>query len=236
MIKFEMHAHSKGSSKCAVCDIKTLIDEYKKAGYGGIVLTNHYDVYNFYNTLPAGTFKDKNDFFFSLIEQAKEYGKEQGIKVFWGAEIRSGYGTEYMLIGLNKETFYNRSKPLFSYSQKMLFDLAEEQGAFMYQTHPFRQKVACGSPKYMHGAEVFNGHFHHENNNDKAKDFIEENNLVKMAGTDYHEQGQPITSCMYLPEHIDDEKALAEYLLAGKSEYFGDEYKYITERNKYLGE
>lgn len=236
MIKFEMHAHCAGASLCALCDIKTLIDEYKKAGYGGIVLTNHYDVYNFYNTLPAGTFIQKNDYYFSLYEQAKEYGAKQCIKVFWGAEIRSGYGIEYILIGLDKKLFYNRSKPLFSYSQKMLFDLAETEGAFMYQTHPFRENVVCVKPNLMHGVEAFNGHFHHDNNNEKALQFANENNLIKMSGTDYHEKDQPITSCMYIPEEINDEKALAKYLLQGNTEYFGDEEYYITQRKKYLRE
>lgn len=235
MIKFEMHAHTKGGSRCGHADEKTLISDYVNSGYGGVVITNHFDSYNYYNTLVGDTHKEKTDYFFSLYEKVKEEGEKFNVKVFYGVEVRDIDNTEYMLYGFKKEFIYD-NRPLFTLSQKELFALAEKNNLFMYQTHPFRDGVVCGDPKYMHGAEIFNGHFHHVNNNKKAQEFINKYNLIKMAGTDYHRPSQPLTSYMNIPKSINDEQTLAEYLLSGKAQFFGDEDYYIKEMKKYKGE
>ncbi|MBQ8426315.1 MAG: PHP domain-containing protein [Clostridia bacterium] len=234
MIKFEMHAHTKGGSYCAYSDAKTLIDDYKKGGYGGIVITNHFSASNYVVDLIGETHKEKIDYFFSLYHNVKDEGKKHGIKVFYGVEVRDCFGDEYMLLGFKPEFLYD-NKPLFTYSQKELFYMAEKNNIFMYQTHPFRDGVRCGNPNYLHGAEAFNGHFHHFNNNEKAKAFVEKNNLISLAGTDYHTPNQPLTAYMLIPENINDEFALVEYLRSGKAEYFGDEQYYIDELKKYKG-
>lgn len=234
MIKFEMHAHTKGGSSCGKADAKTIIEEYKNARYGGIVITNHLSAGNYGQSLIGETHKEKMDYFFSLYENVKLEGQKFNIKVFCGVEVRDCAGTEYMLCGFNKRFLYD-NKPLFTFSQKELFDMCEKEKILMYQTHPFREGCVCGDYRYVHGVEVFNGHFHHFNNNALSLDFATEHNLIKMAGTDYHCINQPLTSFMLIPENVNDEVALAEYLLSGKAEYFGDEKLYIEEHKKYKG-
>ena len=41
MIKLETHCHSIGGSGCATSPNEILIEDYVKAGYGGVVITNH---------------------------------------------------------------------------------------------------------------------------------------------------------------------------------------------------
>lgn len=235
MIKFEMHAHTKGSSRCGHSDAKTLIADYVKEGYGGVVITNHLDDYSYYNVLVGDTHKQKTDYFFSQYEKVKEEGKKFNVKVFFGVEVRDENQTEYMLYGFKRAFLYD-NKPLFTFSQKELFKLSEKYNLFMYQTHPFRSGVNRGNPEYMHGVEIFNGYFHHVNNNQMAREFADKFNLIKMVGTDYHRPNQPLTAYMNIPEFINDEQALAEYLLGGKTEYFGNEEYYIREMKKYKGE
>ena len=38
---YEMHAHTKEISNCAVATAKDLVESYKDTDYKGIVLTNH---------------------------------------------------------------------------------------------------------------------------------------------------------------------------------------------------
>ena len=97
----------------------------------------------------------------------------------------------------------------------------------MYQTHPFRTGVLNGNPEFMHGAESFNGHYHHANHNDLARAFCTENRLIGLSGTDFHHVDQPITAGIYLPEDIKTERQLADY-------YFEDKFKIIAEENEYL--
>lgn len=234
MIKFEMHAHTKGGSYCGYSDAKTIINDYKKAGYGGIVITNHFSASNYVVDLIGETHKEKLDYFFSLCDSVKKEGDIHGIKVFCGAEVRDCDGTEYMLYGFKRNFLYD-NKPLFTFNQKELFKKCEKEKIFMYQTHPFREGVTCGEPNYMHGAESFNGHFHHFNNNHKALDFTKKFNLIKMSGTDYHRPNQPLTSHMLIPDSVSNEFELVEFLMSGKAQLFGDEDYYLDELKKYKG-
>ena len=234
MIKFEMHAHVKGGSTCAKSDAEQLVQDYVKSGYGGVVITTHYDNYNYFNSLVGQTHKEKIDNFFSLFDKTKEKAEENGLKLFYGVEVRDSLGTEYMLYGFKRSFLYD-NKPLFTFDQKELFKMAEKSNLFMYQTHPFRNGVKCGLPEFMHGAEIFNGHFHHGNNNERAVEFVKKNKLIEMAGTDYHVFGQPLTSSMYIPENINDNESLTEYLMSGKAEWSGNEEYYQQEYKRFLG-
>lgn len=234
MIKFEMHAHTKGGSPCGYADAKTIVEDFLSQGYGGIVITNHYDKFNYENTFIGQSHKEKIDYFFSLYQGVKDLGDKEKLKVFYGVEVRDSLGDEYMLYGFKPKFLYD-NKPLFLYTQKELFQMAEKENLFMYQTHPFRNGVKCGDPDYMHGAEIFNGHFHHYNNNEKADEFFVGKNLIRMVGTDYHRPHQPLTTHMEIPENVNDEIALAEYLLSGKAKYFGDKEYYLEEVQKYMG-
>ena len=226
MIKIELHAHCKGGSGCAFVPAEDLIREYKDAGYGAVVLTNHLSEWEF-SKYPGNTKKEKMDFYLSLFDDVKREGDKQGIKVFLGAEVRAkqDYFIEFMLYGFDREFLYN-SPDLFSLSQEELFALAEENDVFMYQTHPYRNGVACGDPKFMHGAEAFNGHVNQINNNAPANEFCEINGLIKLCGTDFHDPDQPKTSYALIPEEISTEKELVDYIRTGKLQIFGDEETY----------
>ena len=224
MIKLETHCHTKGGSPCGIADFRDVVDRYLSEGYGGVVVTNHCNR-TYYNDYPGETHKEKTDFYFSLYENVKLEGEKRGLKVFFGIEVRDCLGTEYMLYGFERSFLYD-NKPLFTFDQKELFELAEKNKLFMYQTHPTREGVTLGNPRYMHGAEAFNGHYHHKNNNEQAKKFVIENSLVSMSGTDFHRDNQPITAGIIIPDSIQNERELADCIFQGK-------YSMITEQEKY---
>ena len=194
MMKVELHCHTDGSS-CADYNVKNIVKDYVNAGYGGIVVTNHYA----YREFVRQGFSNPNEYaksFLKWLDDAIEAGKENNIKIFYGMEVRlTCTNTEYMLYGFNRE-FVLDNNEIYSLTQEQLFDLSNKYDIFMYQTHPFRDKVVAGDPKFMHGAECFNGHYHHNNNNALAKEFCEKNNLVKVVGTDFHHDDQPITTAV----------------------------------------
>lgn len=220
MIKLETHCHSKGGSGCAKCEPDYIVDRYKNEGYGGIVLTNHYCKIC-YDEYAGKTHKEKLDFYFSLYKGFKAACENAGLKSFFGAEIRAvtldfEY-KEFMLLGFDEKFLYD-NKPLFYYNQKELYELAEDNGLLLYQTHPFRRGVNLGDVRYMHGAEAFNGHVNHINNNELANDFCETFGLIKLSGTDYHDIGQPIKGGIFIPETVNTNKELAEYIFNNKAE------------------
>lgn len=235
MIKLETHCHTYLSSGCADNDDNDTIAKYVKAGYGGVVCTNHFSKGVYEYNLKGQTHKEKIDSFFNFIDEFKKKCNAKGLKCFWGAEIRStDDGQEYMIIGLPRDVYY-LEPPIFTYSQKQLFELAEKHGAFMYQTHPFREGVNVGNPEFLHGAEYFNGHYHHFNHNEKAEQFVTKNNLVGLSGTDFHHHEQPITAGIYLSEDVDGEKAYAEFLFKNEFKIVQDKETYEKELKKHKG-
>ena len=239
MIRLETHCHSLGGSPCATSPDEILVEDYVKAGYGGIVLTNHISK-GCYDYHKGETHAEKVRFYYSLIENLTEKFKPFNIKVFWGSEIRivpengSIHGEEFTVYGITEKDMRD-NKPFYTFMQEELFRFAEKRGLFMYQTHPFRDGVICGNPQFLHGAEAFNGHFHHYNHNDLAEEFCNKNGLIKMSGTDYHHERQPITAGMYLPENICTNGQLIEYIFKNEFKTFSDVALYESELAKYKG-
>ena len=237
MIKFETHCHTLGGSGCATTDNKTLIEKYVNAGYGGIVITNHIskDCYNYHK---GETHAEKVRFYYSLIENLREEISPFGVKVFCGAEIRavpeggSVYGEEFMIYGIIEKDMFD-NKPFYTFTQEELFRFAEKRGLFMYQTHPFRDGVVCGNPRFMHGAESFNGHFHHYNHNDKAKAFCEKYGLIGMSGTDFHHEDQPLTAGIYVPDNVCTDEQLTEYIFNNDFNTYEDAATYEKEVKRF---
>lgn len=237
MIKLETHSHVIGTSKCADCDMDLMIKKYKQAGYGGITVVNHMHPV-FINTYPGETLKERLDYYFSVYDIFSEKCKKEGIKTFLGTEVlidcKEGHA-EYILLGFDRDFIYD-NVPLYTLNQKELFSLCDKNGVFMYKAHPFRTKEITGDPKFMHGAESFNGHYHHKNNNEEAKRFCDENNLVKLSGTDFHHSDQPITAGILISEEINDEKALVKAIINGEYTLIEEEEVYQTFYEKHVEE
>ena len=237
MIKLETHCHTFGGSRCATTPIELQADIYKKAGYGAVVVTNHYNFPSI-NDYNGETLKEKLRGFFFLAKTAKEEFAARGIKTFIGAEVQTktertdGY-QEFMLYGFDEKFLFD-APTLYELNQKELFKLAEENGLFMYQTHPFRPHVITGDPAYMHGAEAFNGHFHHSNNNDLAAEFCVKYGLVPLSGTDFHHEDQPVTGGLLVPENLKNEKELVDYIRSGKAELIREEKTYEEGYKNYI--
>ena len=233
MLKLETHCHCKIGSPCGQTMPEKLVEEYKLAGYGGIVLTNHANS-KAYNSYEGSTHKQKIDVFFSVYNDFEKACIKNGIKPFYGVEVGTCDSNEFMLYGFEKSFIYDH-KPLFTYNQKELFSLAEKHNLFMYQTHPFREGITLGDPKLMHGAEVFNGHYNHVNNNEKAKEFCKKHNLIAISGTDYHLLDEVKTGGIYIPENINTVFELTNYIFNNKLQLLEDEETYMYNLLKVKG-
>ncbi len=233
MIKFEIHCHTLHGSYCGLADADTIVKRYLDAGYGGLVVTNHY-YDSAFEAYPGENKKEKLDFYFSLYEKVKEIGEKQGLRVLLGSEVKVNSENDYLLFGFDRKIFYD-NKPLYQFTQEEMFRLAEKQGFFFAQAHPFRVKgvKSVGDPKLMHGIERFNGHFHHINNNEQAGEFCQKNNLIGLSGTDFHTPDQPITAGVFLPDYVMDEKQLANCLFNRNFSLYCDEKGYLDAMDKY---
>lgn len=234
MIKLETHCHT-GASSCADCPQEVIAENLKAAGYGGAVITNHLNCC--FRDYEGDTDKQKIKYYLSVYESTRKIFEIKGLKTFFAAEVTAYDPVKHMdfiIYGLDEKFLFDH-KPLMYYTQEELFKMCDERGYFMYKCHPFRTGECAGEPKFMHGAESFNGHFHHANNNELAEKFCEENGLIKMSGTDYHHADQPFTAGIWLPDDIKDEAELTEFVFKNDFTRIEEREKYMTYYKKYKG-
>ena len=103
MYKYETHLHTLPVSRCAKASVKESLEFYKRLGYDGVFITNHFLDGNI-NVEKEKTYAEKIAFYFSDFEQGREIGQALGIKVFCGVEL-SYSGTDFLVYGLDKAWF-----------------------------------------------------------------------------------------------------------------------------------
>ncbi|MCQ2596604.1 MAG: PHP domain-containing protein [Treponema sp.] len=183
---YETHLHTRGASACGVTEPEDYIDIYKKAGYAGIIVTDH-----FFNgncgvdrSLPWAEMVEQ---YCSGYERAKKAAEGKDFDVFFGIEYNFE-GDEYLLYGLDKEWLLKHEDVMGASHQK-LFEMVNEAGGLMIQAHPFRKRDYIKKinlhPECVHGVEVYNAGNKPEENA-KAVLLANEQDLPGTSGSDMH--------------------------------------------------
>lgn len=219
MFKLEMHLHVEGTSPCAKIDEKTIAEIYSKAGYNGIVYTSHYNSFlsKYYFD---GDYKKYNDNFLKHYELLKSECAKFGIKVFFGMEAMPDATSyyeetpdkaEFLIYGVTPDFMFGGAEKIFGMSVKGLHELCLKNGWILSQAHPFRPIITYRHPEFLDAAEAINDNVRQQNNNDKAIRYAEENDLIKTAGSDFHEI-EDARSGVLLKSPVNTEKELVEEL------------------------
>lgn len=186
MNKYETHLHTFPVSRCGIASVKENLEFYKKLGYDGVFITNHFIGGNI-NIDNDASYEEKVEFYFSDYEQGVELGKKLGIKVFCGIET-CYRGTEFLVYGLDKEWFLSHPEIMAMKTGDTL-RFMKESGALIIHAHPFRERKYIDHirlfPRYIHGVEIINmGNSDEENA--MAKIYAQHYGLLEFAGTDNH--------------------------------------------------
>lgn len=186
MYRYETHLHTWPVSACATANVRESLEFYKKLGYDGVFITNHFLDGNI-NIEREKPYEEKINFYFTDYEEGVKIGREIGIKVFFGAEL-SYSGTDFLVYGLSKEWFLAHPEIMDMKKSKELPFLMSE-GALVIQAHPFREKGYIDHirlfPNCVHGAEVINA-VEKPFYNDMAEFYADHYGLLKTAGSDNH--------------------------------------------------
>ncbi|MBQ9069750.1 MAG: histidinol phosphatase [Clostridia bacterium] len=186
MYLYETHLHTYPVSKCAVASVRESVEFYKKLGYTGIFITNHFLDGNI-NLDPSLSYEEKINFYFSDYEEAVRVGEELGISVFLGHELSVG-GTDFLVYGLDKAWFLAHPEIMDMKKSEELTFMASH-GALIIQAHPFREARYIDHirlfPRRVHGVETFNA-CRTDFENARAKEYAKSYSLISFAGTDNH--------------------------------------------------
>lgn len=186
MYKYETHLHTCPVSECAVADVKECLEFYKKLGYDGVFITNHFLDGNI-NIEYDKPYEEKIAFYFSDYEKALKLSKSIGIKVFCGQEI-SYKGTDFLIYGLDKDWYLDHPE-IMNMKKTDELTLMANSGALIIQAHPFREAEYINHirlfPRHVHGIEIVNA-CRSDKDNNMAKMYSEHYELIEFAGSDNH--------------------------------------------------
>ena len=104
-MKIDTHTHTSGVSFCSEVAPEEFAHRYRDAGYGAVMLTNHYS--RMYMFRYGDTWEKQIKIYLGEYHKAKAVGDEIGLPVMLGAEVaistpKSPY-IEFLLYGADEE-------------------------------------------------------------------------------------------------------------------------------------
>ena len=179
--KIELHAHTSPVSGCSQVTPEEMVKTYKNLGYSAVAVTNHF-MYD--------ENRDKLEYinyYLNDFEQTEKIGKENGLKVYLGAEIRftENYN-DYLIFGVDK----NMLSEIYDYLPHGIENFRKNYAmpnSIFIQAHPKRDGIQDIDTSLLDGIEVYNMHPHHNSKIGLASLVAEScDGMIVTAGSDFH--------------------------------------------------
>ena len=229
MYKLELHCHSQEVSACSTCPAPQLIQEYREAGYSGIVSTNHINR-GTYKAMEDWSWEKKAAHFIAGYEALKKAAGDD-FDVLFGCEINltpvaslteeqraQGWQcyvpNDYLIYGVT-EDWLIRTGDMRYMTMEELSQSAREAGFLVVHAHPFRCGTHMMNPDLYYGYEVYNGNPRQQSHNELADVWADMNGKIKTSGSDFHKPGDPACGGIVTAERIRDNAALLRVLRSG---------------------
>ncbi len=229
MYKYETHLHTWPVSSCAYKTVRENLEFYKKMGYDGVFITNHFLDGNI-NLRYSMPYEESLEFYFSDYDEALKIADEIGIKVFLGVEISYG-GTDFLIYGLDKKWYFEHPE-IMSMKKSDELRYFIDNGAFVVQAHPFREARYIDHirlfPASTDGVEVINA-CRKDSENQMAELYAKHYGFFKTAGTDNHLGDEiPRLAGMKSIKPVNSEAEFIEAVKNNEMEIFLEENKLKT--------
>jgi len=224
MYFYEIHCHTKETSRCASSTAREIVEDYKKRGFTGIVITDHFVNGNSY----ANSFEpwnDRIDAFVKGYNAAKVAGDELGIKVYFGLEFscKGGAGEDYLTLGLTEDHVRNELKDCTLWEIEDFIEVVHQLGGIVIRAHPYREAeyIVNKAPERLglnvDAIEVFNGGNAKEEFNYKAMAMAMRENKPVVAGSDTHHTSADASGYIGFEEDPQDYAALCNAIIQRKA-------------------
>jgi len=220
--KYETHSHTSEVSKCSRISAVQLVQFYKKIGYSGVCITDHF--FNGNTTVPNNlSWEERVELFCRGYQNAYQEGQRIGIDVFFGWEY-SYLGTDLLTYGLDKEWLLNHPEVL-SIDTNQYCDLVHKYGGFIVHAHPFREDYYIDMirllPRKVDAVEIDNA-CRTDFENKLAGQYADNYNLLKSAGSDNHIGQLNRFSGLLLSRPLENVNDMVSSIKNGEAELFSD--------------
>ncbi len=134
---YETHFHTAWSSACARSRGPEYLARYKRLGYHGIIVTDHFWRGNCAvdRHMPWHSFVEA---FVRGYEETRTAGEALGLQVFFGWE-ETYDGDDYLVYGLDKEWLL-KNPQVRGFTRREQLEHAHSRGGCVVQAHPFRDR------------------------------------------------------------------------------------------------
>ena len=209
---YELHCHTSEVSVCARVAAKDVVENYIKAGYSGIVITDHFNRCTFQNQP-----EDMAEYYLAGYRAAKAAAGDR-LTVILGMELTFfENANDYLVYGMTEE-FVKKHLNIREMGLERFSALAHENGMVIFQAHPFRNQMTVMNPALLDGVEVHNGNPRHDSRNDIARMWAEKFDKRMSSGSDYHQVEDIARGGIVTQEPVYDAAALVDVLMSGKAE------------------
>lgn len=184
---YETHMHTSEVSACAINSAKEQIKFYKKMGYAGVIITDHF--VNGNSTCPNNySWEKKMNHLMKGFIEAKKAGIKYELDVFLGWEYTIR-GSDFLTYGLGLD-FLVENPDLAHLSIAEYSSRVRRSGGFLAQAHPFRDAFYIENPypvapHLIDALEVYNA-ADTDASNSRAVEYANKHNIPMQAGTDAH--------------------------------------------------
>lgn len=189
MYIYELHQHTTVASACAHETPEEVVRGLKKAGYAGMVITEHF----YHGNTAVRRHQAWEDFirpFEDAYKRAKKEAEKLDFDVLFGIEEGVGGGKEVLLYGITPALLYAHPE-LRDASLAQLTALVRAEGGLVVQAHPFRVRDYIRAPweelpsQHLDGIEVHNA-CNDPLSNARAQALADKHGLIEIAGSDAH--------------------------------------------------
>ena len=185
--RYETHLHTSQASACGLSRGNAYVRPYLDAGYSGVIVTDHF--FNGNTNVPHRLpWKERIRRLCTGYEEAKQYGDQTGLSVFFGFEFSYGQD-EFLIYGLSPEYLADHPE-IMGWDHRALYETVDREGGLVVQAHPFRERGYLSRislhPHTVHAVETINGENEAEFDR-KARRYAERHGLPMIAGADIHD-------------------------------------------------
>ena len=210
--KFEMHFHTEESSPCGKIAAKKGVELYQKAGYDGIVVTDHFSK-SVFGGPQERTWAEICESFLKGYRLAKQSVRDSEFQVLLGMEIRfPDDDNDFLVYGIDEE-FPKQHPWIYMKELSDLFDISKGKNLIIVQAHPFRDSCHLAPVEFLHGIEVYNGNPRHNSRNELAKKAAKKHRLLETYGSDFHQMEDIARTYIELDKKPETEQELVALLM-----------------------
>jgi predicted metal-dependent phosphoesterase TrpH len=199
----QLHLHTSETSACGLSTGAEMARACKAAGYGAIVVTDHFMNANIGCPRDA-PWDYKVDYLFRGYRAAKAEGDRIGLAVFKGWETFTE-GREYLTYGLD-EAFLLANPDIARVGPSEYLARIEAAGGWVIHAHPFRRADYIPDfipdPASVEAFEVYNAGNAEPSFDAKALEMAERHGLIQTAGADAHSTGEVLRGAICLPRPV----------------------------------